>query len=458
MAKKKNWFNLVKKFFLLETQSKQEKEGKTKRWIFGRMKTKRLPTLTAPLPSKERGLSGAEEEQRKHSLTAAINAAQAAAEVVWLNGMPESSQQFKDNAEDVTTSKSQSEAPHSTCQCHRKIEESAAIKIQTAFRGYLARKALQALKGIVKLQAIIRGTAVRRQAMSTLKCLQSIVNIQSQVCAKRNQIAEGRWNFDENEEQQGSRDKVIRVDSSCERRWDDSILLKEDADASHISKNEAASKRERIKEYMFNHRKSAESERINVNGRWRYWLEQWVDTQLGKSKELEDLESVFSSNSKAGDECGERQLKLRNFPRRNHVEGLDSPSLAPRKSFNHRKQCSIGDGNSLSSTSPKIPTYMAATESAKAKARSTSSPKLRTLNLDTSSESNSPSKNKLSLISSINSELPSSVRMGKHSGHQQRSPSMKGLSVPIKSNRTAKDLSFNSDCSLLNWDRQSPFR
>lgn len=44
---------------------------------------------------------------------------------------------------------------------------------------------MRALKGLVRLQAIVRGRAVRRQAIATLKSLQSIVNIQSEVCAKR---------------------------------------------------------------------------------------------------------------------------------------------------------------------------------------------------------------------------------------------------------------------------------
>ena len=74
-----------------------------------------------------------------------------------------------------------------------------------------ARKALRALKGIVKLQAIIRGRAVRRQAMSTLKCLQSIVSIQSQVCARRLQMVEEKCDYPENEEIQDSKDKIIRV-------------------------------------------------------------------------------------------------------------------------------------------------------------------------------------------------------------------------------------------------------
>jgi hypothetical protein len=74
-----------------------------------------------------------------------------------------------------------------------------------------ARKALRALKGIVKLQAIIRGRAVRRQAITTLKCLQSIVNIQSQVCTRRFEMAEGDSKYDRSKELPTLRDKIITV-------------------------------------------------------------------------------------------------------------------------------------------------------------------------------------------------------------------------------------------------------
>lgn len=49
---------------------------------------------------------------------------------------------------------------------------------------------------------------------------------------------------------------IFQMDSNSERRWDDSILLKEETDASYMSKKEAVVKRERIKEYSFNHRVS----------------------------------------------------------------------------------------------------------------------------------------------------------------------------------------------------------
>nr|AAD03435.1 contains similarity to IQ calmodulin-biding motifs (Pfam:PF00612, Score=18.3, E=0.11, N=2) [Arabidopsis thaliana] len=56
----------------------------------------------------------------------------------------------------------------------------AAIIIQTAFRGYLSRRALRALKGIVKLQALVRGNNVRNQAKLTLRCIKALVRVQDQ--------------------------------------------------------------------------------------------------------------------------------------------------------------------------------------------------------------------------------------------------------------------------------------
>jgi len=44
------------------------------------------------------------------------------------------------------------------------------------------------------------------------------------------------------------------MDANSERKWDDSILMKTEVDSSSISKKEAIIRKERIKEYSYNHR------------------------------------------------------------------------------------------------------------------------------------------------------------------------------------------------------------
>ncbi|KAL5747403.1 hypothetical protein ACOSP7_024404 [Xanthoceras sorbifolium] len=60
-------------------------------------------------------------------------------------------------------------------------QEEAATKAQAVFRGYLARRAFRALKGIIRLQALIRGHLVRRQAVATLFSMLGIVKLQALV-------------------------------------------------------------------------------------------------------------------------------------------------------------------------------------------------------------------------------------------------------------------------------------
>ncbi|XP_017242135.1 protein IQ-DOMAIN 31 [Daucus carota subsp. sativus] len=60
-------------------------------------------------------------------------------------------------------------------------QHQAATKAQAAFRGYLARRAFWALKGIIRLQALVRGHLVRRQAVATLQCMHAIVKFQALV-------------------------------------------------------------------------------------------------------------------------------------------------------------------------------------------------------------------------------------------------------------------------------------
>ncbi|XP_039053304.1 protein IQ-DOMAIN 32-like isoform X2 [Hibiscus syriacus] len=67
------------------------------------------------------------------------------------------------------------------------LDESRAVIIQTAIRGFLARKELGKLKNLVKLQAAVRGHLVRRHAVGTLRCVQAIVKMQLLVRARLSQ-------------------------------------------------------------------------------------------------------------------------------------------------------------------------------------------------------------------------------------------------------------------------------
>ncbi|CAA7031158.1 unnamed protein product [Microthlaspi erraticum] len=63
--------------------------------------------------------------------------------------------------------------------------EHAVIKVQAAFRAHQARRAFRTLKGIIRLQAVIRGHLVRRQAVATYSCIWGIVKFQALVRGRK---------------------------------------------------------------------------------------------------------------------------------------------------------------------------------------------------------------------------------------------------------------------------------
>ncbi|KAK3200615.1 hypothetical protein Dsin_024030 [Dipteronia sinensis] len=72
----------------------------------------------------------------------------------------------------------------------RVVQDLAATKIQAVFRSYLARKALCALRALVKLQALVRGHLVRKQTTATLRQMHALMTIQVRARFHRIQMAE----------------------------------------------------------------------------------------------------------------------------------------------------------------------------------------------------------------------------------------------------------------------------
>ncbi|KAF0914582.1 hypothetical protein E2562_030659 [Oryza meyeriana var. granulata] len=147
---------------------------KQKRWSFRRpVQGEKAAELPAHGVLREAGfdLSASESEfdQKKHAVAIAVATAAAADAAVAAAHAA---------AAVVRMSSRKAHLPASA------VEEAAAVRIQATFRGYLARTALCALRGIVKLQALVRGQLVRKQATATLRCMQALLTAQSQLRAQ----------------------------------------------------------------------------------------------------------------------------------------------------------------------------------------------------------------------------------------------------------------------------------
>ncbi|PPS15721.1 hypothetical protein GOBAR_AA04856 [Gossypium barbadense] len=136
------------------------------------------------------------------------------------------------------------------------MEEWAATRIQTAFRGFLARRALRALKGLVRLQALVRGHAVRKQAAMTLRCMQALVRVQARVRARRVRLTLESETAQQKLQQQLADEARVK---EIEEGWCDSIGSVEEIQAKLLKRQEAAAKRERAMAYALAHQQILQS-------------------------------------------------------------------------------------------------------------------------------------------------------------------------------------------------------
>lgn len=286
----------------------------------------------------------------------------------------------------------------------------SAVKIQSAYRGYVARKSFRALRGLVRLQGVVRGQNVKRQTMNAMKMMQLLVRVQTQIQSRRIQMLENQalqrqpYKNDKDLESSFGKWTVSQSEAGQNENWDDSLLTKEEREARMQKKVEAMFKRERAMAYAYSHKlwrtnpKSAQTSVLDTQVGGFPWWWNWVERELPPSNppESQSGKRFHPTPPKPSPRPTFGNYKQQNI-RYDNVESStprSTRSAAPMRSspglmkYSYQKpritaansafDVPLKDDDSLMSCPPfSFPNYMTPTVSAKAKARPTSNPRER---------------------------------------------------------------------------------
>ncbi|KAL9691322.1 hypothetical protein QQ045_011743 [Rhodiola kirilowii] len=356
----------------------QEKKAQKKcRWFFGKSVTK----------DNNKNVNMLNAEQR-HAIAVAAATAQAAIEIVRLT----------------------SSSIPSFLKAH-----TAIVVIQTAFRGFLARKALRALKGLVKLQALVRGQNVRKQAKMSLQYMQALVRVHDQRARLSHEggtrPSNSLWYSKLQQDVSERRRMTVSGDGNCYLdNWDERSRTLDEIDKMLQCRKEALMKREKAVANAFSqqvHKSGKNTTCGKESDTGSKWLDRWMSAkqwERSRDSTVAYTQRSYPTTSHMAPSPQQRPASPQRLPsprRRTNdfsyshqypvtpstpkIRLLQVRSASPRY-FKEEKSYSTTHTPNLSSAYrlyadaldvAALPNYMTATESAKAKARSQSAPRTR---------------------------------------------------------------------------------
>ncbi|KAG5063051.1 hypothetical protein AAZX31_02G132100 [Glycine max] len=321
-------------------------------------------------------------------------------------------------------------------------QHATATKIQSVYRGYMARRSFRALKGLVRLQGVVRGQNVKRQTVNAMKHMQLLVRVQSQIQSRRIQMLENqaRYQADFKNDKDAASILGKLTSEAGNEEWDDSLLTKEEVEARLQRKVEAIIKRERAMAFAYSHQlwkatpKSTHTPMTDTRSSGFPWWWNWLERQTPAAtpQERQSLKNFqitpprpYSEQKTSPRPGSSTQRQPQSQQQQPHVsfDNMDTPTPKSTKStivasskpvrmppFRTPQANSSGSGSkyprprdvgsnspfdlplkdddSLTSCPPfSVPNYMAPTLSARAKARASSNPRERLGGTPTSTDS-----------------------------------------------------------------------
>ncbi|CAG7873876.1 unnamed protein product [Brassica rapa] len=261
------------------------------------------------------------------------------------------------------------------------VQHASARKIQAAFRGYMARRSFRALKGLVRLQGVVRGHSVKRQTVNAMKYMQQLVRVQSQIQSRRIKTLENKAQAERDEA------KWAAASEAGNGNWDDSVLTKEERDARSQRKTDAVIKRERSMAYAYSHKlwKNSPKSAASTGGLPLWW--NWMDRQLPLASPAPSHRDYRLTPTRLSPSPLSHHFRHDSNFDTSTPKSSRSTLLTPsrpirtgtsRYSRGRGQDSPFTDNDSLTSC-PPLPSYMAPTVSARAKVRPSSNPKERVM-------------------------------------------------------------------------------